>query len=245
MGPIDKLKSAILWCYRICHLLITGVLLVSVMFLSVHSGIITSFPSAIINGNRLALFREIAIMLLLTGFFALAFIPSFICWVQRPLKHYLKNRRMQNPAPAPIIKTSKLVITINIIFTLILIFVVSSAFSLFREKVARSRIIEVFSVANEAKLSVDNYIETHNGQPPKALAETGFTNKQTNRIRSVIYDAENSSLKLVLGEFDKVKAGASLTFVKRDQGWDCFSSGMPPIHFMQIKCPEQLETITK
>jgi hypothetical protein len=245
MGPLDKLKSAILWCYRICHLLITGALLASVIIFPVYSGFITSFPSAIIHGNRSALFREIAILLLLTGFFALAFIPSFICWVQKPLKHYLENRRMQSPDPAPLITTSWRVKTINIIFTLILIFAVSFAVSFFREKMARSRIIEVFSVANEAKLSVDNYIETHNGQPPKALAETGFTNKQTNSIRSVIYDAENSSLKLVLGEFDKVKAGASLTFVKRDQGWDCFSSGIPPIHFMQIKCPEQIETITK
>lgn len=245
MGSLDKLKSTLLWFYRICHLLITGVLLASVIIFYVYSGIITSFPSAIINGNRLALIREIAIFLLLAGFFALAFIPSFICWVQKPLKYYLDNRRIQSSGLAPRITTSKRVKIINFFFALILIFTVSSAISLFREKMARSRIIDVFSVANEAKLSVDNYIETHNGQPPQALAETGFTNKQNNNIRSVIYDAENSSLKLVLGEFDKVKAGASLTFVKRDQGWECFSSGVPPIHFMQIKCPEQIETITK
>jgi hypothetical protein len=245
MGPLDKLKSTILWCYRICHLLITGVLLASVIIFSVYSGIITSFPSAIINGNRLALIRDMAILLLIAGFFALAFIPSFICWVQKPIKHYLDNRRIQSPTPAPIITTSKRVKTINIIFTLILIFAVSSAVSLFREKMARSTIITVFSVADEAKSCVDNYIESHNGQPPKAILETGFTNKQTSSVSSVIYNTENTSLKLVLKEFYKVKAGASLTFVKRDQGGDCFSSGIPPIHFMQRKCPEQIETITK
>jgi len=240
MGHLDKLKSAILWCYRICHLLITGVLLASVIFFSVYSGIITSFPSAIINGNRFALIRDMAILLVIAGFLALAFIPSFICWVQKPLKHYLDNRRIQNPGPAPIITTSKRVKTINIFFTLILIFAVSSAVSLFLEKMARSTIIKVFSVADEAKKYVDNYIESHNGQPPKAISETGFTNKQTNSVISVIYDTETSSLKLVLKEFYKVKAGASMTFVRRDQGWDCFSSGIPPIHFMQRKCPEQI-----
>lgn len=245
MGPLDKLKSAILWCYRICHLLITGGLLASVIIFSVYSGIITSFPSAIIHGNRLALFREIVILLLFAGFFALAFIPSFICWVQKPLKYYLENRRIQSPGPAPIITTSKRVKTINIFFTLILIFAVSYAIALLREKMARSTIIDVFSVADKAKASVDNYIESHNGQQPKAISETGFTNRQTNSVSSVIYNPENSSLELVLKEFYKVKAGASLTFVKRDQGWDCFSSGIPPIHFMQKKCPEQIDPITR
>ncbi len=220
-------------------------MLVLVMFFSVYSGMISSFPTAIINGNRLMLFKDMAILLLIAGFVALAFIPSFICWVQKPLRHYLKNRSIQSLGPAPIITTSKSVIAINTFFALVLIVAVSTSFSLFREKMARSNIIDVFSVADEAKLSVDNFIESHNGQLPKSIAETGFTNKHTNSVSSVIFNVDTPSIKLELKEFYKVRAGASLTFVKRDQGWDCFSSGIPPIHFMQRKCPESTETTAK
>jgi hypothetical protein len=211
----------------------------------VNSGIITSFPSAIINGNREMLFKDMAILLLLAGFFALAFIPSFICWVQKPLKHYLENRSIQSPGPAPIITTSKGVKAINIFFALVLIVAVSFSFSFFREKMARSNIIKVFSIADQAKLSVDNFIETHNGQLPKTIAETGFTNKSPRYVNAVIFNVDTTSIKLELKEFNKVKAGASLTFVKRDHGWDCFSSGLPPINFMQRKCPESTETTSK
>jgi hypothetical protein len=225
--------------------LITGGLLALVIYFSVHSGIITSFPSAIINGNRVMLFKDMAILLLLAGFFALAFIPSFICWVQKPLKHYLENRSIQSPGPAPIITTSKGVKAINIFFALVLIVAVSFSFSFFREKMARSNIIKVFSIADQAKLSVDNFIKTHNGQLPKTIAETGFTNKPPSYVNAVIFNVDTTSIKLELKEFNKVKAGASLTFVKRDHGWDCFSSGLPPIHFMQRKCPESTETTSK
>jgi hypothetical protein len=225
--------------------LITGGLLALVIFFSVNSGIITSFPSAIINGNREMLFKDMAILLLLAGFFALAFIPSFVCWVQKPLKQYLENRSIQSPGPAPIITTSKGVKAINIFFALVLIVAVSFSFSFFREKMARSNIIQVFSIADQAKLSVDNFIETHNGQLPKTMAETGFTNKHPGYVNAVLFNGDTTSIKLELKEFYKVKAGASLTFVKRDQGWDCFSSGIPSIHFMQRKCPESTETTSK
>jgi hypothetical protein len=225
--------------------LLTGGLLASVIFLSVYSGIITSFPSAIINGNRLMLFKDMAILLLIAGFFALAFIPSFICWVQKPLKHYLENRSIQSPRPTHIITTSNRVKAINTFFALVLIVAVLTSFSFFREKMTRSNIINVFSVADEAKLCVDNFIESHNGQLPKTIAETGFTNKHTSSVSSVVFDVDTTSIKLELKEFYKVRAGASLTFVKRDQGWDCFSSGNPPIHFMQRKCPESTETTAK
>lgn len=224
----DRLKFCMTWLYRICHLLISGLLLVSVIYLYVYLGGITSFQSL--------RFSEIAIMLLLTGFSTLAFVPGFICWVYKPLRH----RRGDDPAPE--ITTPRPVTAFNIIFALVLIFAGSFAISIYLEQGARSNVIMAFSVADEAKRCIENYILSNDGRLPVNLSETGFEYRKDSRISLIVYNAENTSLKLVFKEFYKVKAGASLTFVKRDQGWDCFSSGVPPIHLMQRKCPEQVET---
>lgn len=251
MGFIHKLTFGLIWLYRVCYLLITGLALISGIVLSVHLGIL-SFEMW--RGTSLAQLSRMSIpgvissfstMLCIPAFCALAFIPSFICWVQKPVSHYLRNRGIQNPNPAPEITTPRFVKAINIFFTLFLILAGSLTVPLYREKMARSTIIRVFAVADEAKLCVENFIASHNGQTPKTISETEFKNGENRYIGSVVFNGENISLKLVLKEFYKVKAGSSLTFIKHDQGWDCFSSGIPQIHFMQRKCPEQLETTIK
>jgi hypothetical protein len=223
----DRLKFYMTWLYRICHLLISGLLLGSVISLYVYSGDFTSLHSV--------RFSEIAIMLLITGFFALAFVPGFIYWVYKPLRH----RRGGDPAPE--ITTPRPVTVFNIIFALILIFAGSSTISMYLEKGARSNVIMAFSVADEATRCIENYILSNDGRLPRNIPETGFEYRKNSRISSIDYNAENTSLKLVFKEFYKVKAGASLTFIRRDQGWDCFSDGIPKIHLMQKKCPEQVK----
>jgi ribosomal protein L31E len=205
-------------------------------------GITTPFPAAIIKGNRLALLRDMAILLLIAGFFALAFIPSYIVWVQKPLNHYLKNRGIQNPNPSSKISTPKRVIAINIFFTFVLILAFSFASSTYRVKMGRSNLTRVFSVADKAILCVEDFIASHNGQLPKSISETGFSNIENRYVSSVIFNAEDTSVKLILNKFYSVNAGASLTFIKRGQGWDCLSNGIPQIYFMQRKCPDHVET---
>jgi hypothetical protein len=178
---------------------------------------------------------EIAIMLLLTGFFALAFVPGFIFWVYKPL------RRCDGSEPAPEISTPKSVTIFNIVFALILICAGAFFISIFLEQGARSNLNMAFSVADEAKRSIENHIMSSDGRLPGSLSETGFEFRNQRGISSIAYNAQDTSLKLVFKEFYKVKAGASLTFVRRDQGWDCFSNGIPKIHLMQKKCPERLE----
>ena len=228
MRFVARLTFCVTWLYRVCHLLISGLLLGSVIFTYLYIGGIASISSI-----RLS---EIAIMLLLTGFFALAFVPGFICWVYKPLRH----RRGDDPAPE--ITTPRPVTAFNIIFALILIVAGYSSISIFLEKGARSNVIMAFSVADEAKRCIENYILSNDGRLPGKLSETGFEFRKQRHISSIDYNAENTSLKLIFKEFYKVKAGASLTFVRHDQGWDCFSNGIPKIHLMQKKCPEQVET---
>lgn len=224
----DRFKFCMTWLYRICHLLISGLLLVSAISFYVYLGVITSLQSL--------RYSEIAIMLLIAGLFALAFVPGFICWVYKPIRH------RRGGGPAPEITTPRSVTVFNIIFTLILIFAGYSAISFFLEKGARSNVIMAFSVADEAKRCIDNFILSNNGRLPGNLPEAGFEYKNQSNISSIDYDAENTSLKLVFKEFYKVKAGASLTFIRRDHGWDCFYNGIPKIHLMQKKCSEKVET---
>lgn len=232
MKLIKRLQVGLKWLYRICHLFISGLLLISVIVLSGYMAT-TSFPLVISKSYLLAIFTDQAILLLIAGFFALAFIPSFICWVQKPLSYYLRNRGVQNPNPAPEITTPKLVKAVNVFFALVLILAGFEVISFYREKMARSNLTQAYAVADQARRAVEYYITLHNGQLPKTIAETEFTNQENRYVSSVVFNAENGSLTLVLKEFSDVKSGATLTFVKLDQGWDCFSKEIPQIHLMQ------------